>query len=228
MPISVISIVRDEIRNIAGLIDSTLPFLSKKDEWIIIDGGSNDGTWDFLTHLEDQRIIVEQWKQNWQYYFFREHDKLTNKLVSLTKNKWYVSIDADESFPSNFWKSVPNLIKEKNCIGYYFPTYNFYLSPTKYLADDFFYPDYHVRMVRKDKSLWVGDDHKSIWRRKGDGVLPFHPLDVDVKILPYHLFHYARVDEDYRPRLGKEPENPKLADYNGIHPRDEYNESSFD
>jgi len=230
--LSVISIVRDEIKFIQGLIESTLPFLGENDEWLIQDGGSTDGTWEYLQTVKDPRVKLSQEKQDYSHYHWNDHSIMQNQLVSMTENDWYLSLDADESFPEEFWKEVSSLINQEKYIVYYFPTYNFYKSPKKYIDDGFFYPDIHIRLARKSKTWWVGTDHFSIWRKElqPNGHYKFNffkPWEFkDVKVLPYHLFHYGRVEDTWRKRLGKEPDAPPLADYNGKHPRGEYNESN--
>lgn len=232
MNLSVISIVRDEMKFIKGLVESTLPFLRKNDEWLIQDGYSTDGTWEYLQSIKDSRLKICQEEQGFDYYRWEDHSIMQNQLVAEVENDWYVSMDADESFPEAFWKDVSSLINQEKYIAYYFPTYHFYKSPRKYMNGSYFYPDLHVRMARTSKTWWIGDDHFSIWRKwlEPDGYKfkVFSPLDEDVKVLPYHLFHYPRIYPTWRKRLVKEQEDPTLSDFNGKHPRKEFNESDTD
>lgn len=233
MNLSVISIVRDEIKFIKGVVESTLPFLGENDEWLIQDGYSTDGTWEYLQSIKDPRLKLSQEKQDYVYYKWEDHSIMQNQLVAMTENDWYISMDADESFPKEFWKDVSSLINQEKYTAYYFPTYHFYKSPWKYMNAAYFYPDLHVRMARKSKTWWVGEDHFSIWRKRlqpnGYYVFTmFTPLDENVKVLPYHLFHYPRIYPTWRKRLVEEPANPTLSDFNGTHPREEFNESNVD
>ena len=231
--LSVISIVRDEIKFIKGLIESTLPFLGKDDEWLILDGCSTDGTWEYLKSIKDHRLKIGQEQQEHDYYGWKDHSLLQNRLVAKTENEWYLSIDADESFPEEFWKNVSSLINQKKYIAYYFPTYHFYKSPKKYLNGDYFYPDLHIRLMKKSRTWWVGKDHFSIWQK---ALLPngqykirvFWPEDKLVKVLDYHLFHYPRIYQTWRKRLIEEQLNPSLSDFNEKHPRKEFNKSYTD
>ena len=99
------------------------------------------------------------------------------------------------------------------------------------MRSDYHYPDLHVRLARKSKSWWVGEDHFSIWRKHElpDGYhsfVPYDPVDPDIKVLPYHLFHYARINNTWRKRLPEEPKDPPFGEFKGTHPRDEFNESN--
>ena len=54
--ISVVTVCLNSRAEVETLSTSVLPTLGAKDEWVIQDGGSNDGTVEFINELDDRRI----------------------------------------------------------------------------------------------------------------------------------------------------------------------------
>ena len=75
-----------------------------------------------------------------------------NKSFGFTKatNEWLLYIDPDESVSYELWKEIKEIINSNSKYdGYYMPRKNYYFG--KWLKRGAKYPDYQLRLFKKDK-----------------------------------------------------------------------------
>ncbi len=56
--ISIITVCWNSVKTISRTLDSVLSQIKQGDEYIIVDGGSTDGTLEYIQSLEDKRIVL--------------------------------------------------------------------------------------------------------------------------------------------------------------------------
>lgn len=223
--LSVCMVVRDEEELLPGAIESILPYLAPEDELVIVDGGSNDITKGLAEEYQkdDCRIKIFSNPQDFPKREWKDEAGYRNKAYSFCKNDWILSHDADEAYSKEFYSRVHDLINQDQVKAFYFPTINF-IGSTKKVIDLDIFPDLHIRLVHKPSFEWVGDLHASQWLKKEDGSLEsINPNHKPAYLLPFCLYHYARVKPGITREYGEIPEK-QVVDFLGGHPRKEFDE----
>jgi len=93
-------------------IQSMLQFC---DEVIVVDGGSNDGTWENLISWADheEKLRVYQVKRDWEHYRFAVFDGQQKSVArSLCKGDWCWQMDIDEVVHENDYGKVKKLARQ--------------------------------------------------------------------------------------------------------------------
>lgn len=81
--LSVVLITKNEARNIEGCLRS----VAFADEWIVVDGGSTDGTVEQARALGAKVVVTQDWPG---------FGPQKNRALALAQGEWVLSIDADE------------------------------------------------------------------------------------------------------------------------------------
>jgi glycosyltransferase involved in cell wall biosynthesis len=169
LPVSVFIITKDNIRTVERALRSVREWT---DEIVAVDSGSADGTLDVLEKYAD-RVAVREWPG------FREQYQYAQDL---TGNKWVIFIDADEEVPGRLAGEIRSLFEdgEPDCDGYVIHRRTFYLG--RLIRHGGWYPDYEVRLFRKDKGRWEGGLHAKV------------AIDGKVGCLKNYFLHYSYKD----------------------------------
>jgi glycosyltransferase involved in cell wall biosynthesis len=170
MKISAVVITYNERENIRRCLES----IKWVDEIIVIDSGSSDGTYEIAK--EYAKVITHPWLG---------YAKQKNFGISLTKNEWILSIDADEELTPSLKEEILQELDKSSYDGYYFPRQSFFLD--KWIKYSGWYPDYQLRLFKKSKGRF---NEKSVHEK----VI----IEGKVKYLKNHLLHYPYKSlEDY-------------------------------
>ncbi len=176
MKISASIIVHNEEENIAELCRS-IDFV---DEIIIVDSDSTDKTAEIARQFTDKVF-------NHKFRGFRDKHEFAD---SQTTGDWIFWIDADERVSPELNKSILDL-KTKSTgelpDGFKIARKTSHLG--RWIKHSGWYPDYQMRLYRKDKSFW-------------DGIAPHETARVEgsVKILAGEFLHYPKGDLSYHHR----------------------------
>ncbi|MGD1005607.1 MAG: glycosyltransferase family 2 protein [Ignavibacteriaceae bacterium] len=133
--ISVIIITKDEESQIEECIKS----ISWTDEIIIVDSESADRTIEIAKKYTD-KIFTRKWEG---------YAPQKSYALSLAKNEWVLSLDADERIPDD----LKNEIMQTDfnvCDGYVIPRENYFLH--KHITSCGWGKDSHLRLFKRDKT----------------------------------------------------------------------------
>jgi glycosyltransferase involved in cell wall biosynthesis len=135
----------NEEHNIAACIDT----VKGADEILVLDSGSTDRTVEVasasgakvlsraLTDFADQR----------------------NYAMSLATCDWVLHLDADERVTPELWSEIAAVTSIGGPEGFLVPCLNVVFGAP--LRHGGWYPQYHLRLQRRDKAMWTGNVHEA-------------------------------------------------------------------
>jgi len=147
-------LVYNERRYIEQAIDNLLSFC---DELVIIDGGSTDGTLDYIMQLKEQRIKLYVWPQPDEVYNkgWGEAERRT-LLMRLSSCDYIFWMDADELVDDAVVEVIANL-RDRKTIGV-FPTFHFFgdfnTIRLNTLDDRVWYPNPRIRLIPNNPNFY--------------------------------------------------------------------------
>jgi len=142
-PITACVITLNEEDNIRRILDS----LSSLDEIIVLDSGSIDKTLEIANTYKKVKI---------EYRNFDTYINQKNHCISIARNDWVYSLDADECLTENLINELINLPENiwKDYNGIEFPRLTFYLG--KWIYHGGWYPNYQLRLFQKNSGKFNG------------------------------------------------------------------------
>lgn len=133
--LSVTIIAYNEEKNIRDCLES----IKWADEIILVDSESNDKTVDIAKNFTD-KIFIRKWEG---------YSSQRNFSLQQATNEWVLSLDADERISDELKNEIEKILMHDDGVnGYYIPRRNYFLD--KVIKSCFWYPDYQLRLVRKD------------------------------------------------------------------------------
>ncbi len=139
--LSVTIITYNEEKNIRDCLNS----VKWADEIVVVDSFSTDKTIEICREYTD-RVYQNKW------HGFVEQKNLT---LSKASNNWVLSIDADERISDELREEIRGLLNNSlKFDGYYIPRKTFYVK--KWILHCGWYPDYKIRLFKKDNGRWEG------------------------------------------------------------------------
>lgn len=150
MIVSAVIITLNEEKNIGRCLES----LKFCDEIIVVDSGSVDNTLD-IARSYNAKVFFNKWEG---------YAAQKNIAVALSKNKWVLSLDADEELSKSLKEEIEALSVEP-FIAYQMPRKTVYLN--KWIRYGGWYPNYIVRLFDKTKGKWVGEELHEKWIANG-------------------------------------------------------------
>ena len=192
LPLSVAIVTFNEEKNLPACLDSVAGLAS---EIVIVDSFSTDRTLDIARQYGAQ---VEQ--QPWPGFIGQK-----NRAFDLCTQEWILGLDADERLSPELQSALRRAIETAgdSVAGFALNRKAYYLGRW---IEHSWYPDWIVRVVRRGKARWEGNDLHPYLAPVG----PTQRLQGDLHHYPYptlqsHLertIQYARVNADYLSRTG--------------------------
>ena len=140
--LSVIIITKNEQDNIKDCLES----VKWADEIIVVDSGSTDKTEEICKKYTDKFYV-----KDWPGFGVQKQ-----RALELASYEWVLSIDADERITSELREEIITVVKaDSTRSGYEIPRLSHYLG--KDVRHAGWYPDYTLRLVKKDKSHFSED-----------------------------------------------------------------------
>lgn len=127
-------------------IERALKSVAWADEIVVVDSESSDKTVEISCRYTN-KVIIHPWQG---------HIAQKNFALAQTTNEWVLSIDADEEVSSELANSIKKIFAEgPKFNGYTVKRRVFYLG--KWIRHSGWYPDYRIRLVKKEKAHWGGE-----------------------------------------------------------------------
>jgi glycosyltransferase involved in cell wall biosynthesis len=174
--LSAVIIARDE----EDRIESAIRSVAFADEVVVLDSGSTDGTVARAEAL-GARVV----RTDWPGFVAQK-----NRALLEARGDWILSIDADERVTPALREGILSALRAPSAAGYRVPRRNHWLGHA--LAHGHWYPDTKLRLARRERARWVGEDPHD--RMEVDG--PVADLAGDLDHVPYRSLaeHLATID----------------------------------
>ncbi len=151
--LSVVIITYNEERNIERCIKSVQ---SIADEIVVLDSFSTDKTKEIC---ETHGVLFSAHK-------FDGHIQQKNRALTLAKNEWVLSLDADEVPDEKLLQSIKDALENPTSEAYSFNRLTNYLG--KWVRHSGWYPDRKLRLLKKSIGHWAGiNPHDKIELEQG-------------------------------------------------------------
>lgn len=159
-------------------IEECLKSLRWCDEIVVVDSFSTDRTPEICRRYTERFI-----QRAWGGY----RDQKAYAHSQATKD-WVLLVDSDERVTDELQREIVTLLAQQNdsCAGYAVPRLVYYLGRWWWRGG--WYPDYGVRLFRRDRASWGGTD-------------PHERIIVDGRVQrlqnPLHHFSYRNIDDHF-------------------------------
>jgi glycosyltransferase involved in cell wall biosynthesis len=177
--VSAIVVCFNEERNIGACLDS----LRWCDEIVVVDSFSTDRTVEICRQYTE-RVVQRKWAG------YRDQKAFAHSLAT---KEWVLLVDSDERVSPELRDEIKESLASYNgaCAGFSVPRLLFYLGRWWWRGG--WYPDADVRLFRRDRATWGGNDpHEKIL------------VDGKVRRLRNPLYHFSYRDiEDHIQRINR-------------------------
>jgi glycosyltransferase involved in cell wall biosynthesis len=136
---SVTILTKDSERHLKEVLASVIAF----DEVVVLDSGSSDTTLDIAKAFPNVTIYESS---------FEGFGAMHNKASSYARNDWVLSLDSDEVLSESLVAEIKNAPLDEERV-YSFPFHNYFNG--RHIKWCGWYPDRHVRMYNKKKTLFT-------------------------------------------------------------------------
>ena len=140
-PLSVVIITFNEERNIERCVSAVKDWA---DEILVVDSFSTDAT----------KSICKKYNVNFVEHIFEGHIEQKNYALSLAKNDWVLSLDADEAPDVQLVKEIINADRTSENLAYSMNRLTNYCG--KWIRHGSWYPDKKMRLFNKKNTRWAG------------------------------------------------------------------------
>lgn len=177
--VSAIVVCFNEEKNIRDCLKS----LRWCDEIVVVDSFSTDRTVEFCREYTD-RVIQRPWAG------YRDQKAFAHSQAT---QQWVILVDSDERVTPALRDEIQRALQDDagRHMGYSLPRLVFYLG--RWWRRGGWYPDYDVRLFRRDKARWGGSDPHEKILVAGSVRRLEHPL---------HHFSYRNID-DHMERINR-------------------------
>lgn len=144
MKISFCLITLNEAANLRRCLESCAGLA---DEIVVLDSGSTDGT----------ERIAREFGARWEHQDWLGYVGQKNRALSLARNAWVFSLDADEELSPALREGIGALIEAppgEEVSGFDLPRCVFYEG--RWIRHGDWYPDRLVRLFRRDRARFAG------------------------------------------------------------------------
>ncbi len=146
-PLSCTIICYDEEEGIRAALES----VKWCDEIVVVDSFSTDRTVEICREYTD-RIFQREWPGFVEQKAF---------ALEQTRCAWVLNLDADERVSPELRREIEGVLRSPDADGYYVPRLVYYLG--RWWRRGGWYPDYRLRLFRRDRVVWGGiDPHEKV------------------------------------------------------------------
>jgi glycosyltransferase involved in cell wall biosynthesis len=169
LPISVVIVAKNEARNLARCLASVQGWTAE----IVV--ALNDTT-------DDSEIVAQRFGARVQRLSWQGYRDTKNAALALAAHNWVLSLDADEEVSPALRIDITTFFARtdrENFAGAKFPRKVWFID--RWIAHGDWYPDYSLRLFRRDRARW------------GGGAFVHEKIDCDGPVATLHgdLHHYS-------------------------------------
>ena len=144
MKISACTYTKDNADTLEGCLRS----LQWADEVLVLDSGSTDGT----------QAIARRFDARWEFRAWSGFKDQLMHLRDIATHPWVVVVDADESVPPALAEEIRRRVDAAgDLVAFALPRETKYLG--RWLRHGEFFPDFTLRLYRKDAVHYEGEPH---------------------------------------------------------------------
>lgn len=170
--ISVVVITFNEEKD----IEECLRSVRWADEIIVVDSFSSDKTIEIAKKYAS-KVIQKKWLG---------FSGQKNFAAGIASGEWILQLDADERVTDALKDEIFTVITgSSNLDGYYIARRNFWLG--KWIKHGGWYPDYALRLFKKNKGQWDGFTHERLVVAGNTGILKNDLIHDNLKSINEHL-----------------------------------------
>jgi glycosyltransferase involved in cell wall biosynthesis len=133
-------------------VERALESITWADEIVVVDSFSNDKTVEICRRFTDN-VFQRKWSGHRDQY---QH------AADLTTHPWVLFVDADEEVPAELAEEIRKGVNGNgnHVDGFIVYRRTYYLG--KWIRYGGWYPDYEIRLYRRDKGRWEGGLHAKV------------------------------------------------------------------
>jgi len=148
IPVSVYVLTSNNRRTIERCLRS----LSWAVELVIVDSYSTDGTYE-ISKQHTEKVFRRKWTGHRDQYQY---------AADLTTKDWIMFVDADEEVPPELAEEIRKELAggARGLDGFIAYRSTYYLG--RWIRHGGWYPDYEIRLYRRDKGKWEGGLHAKV------------------------------------------------------------------
>lgn len=136
-------------RNVEDILEDCLKSVSWTDEIVVVDAESEDRT---LEIAQKYKAKILHWKKG-------DYGGSRNKGAKKATGEWLFYVDSDERVTPELRQEVQHATRNTQHAAFAIPRRNFVFG--KELHHGGWWPDYVIRLIRKDKLIrWEGELHE--------------------------------------------------------------------
>ena len=146
LPLSVVVVARNEAATLPRCLASVHGWVAD----IVI--ALNDTT-------DDSEAVAEQFGARVEHVAWQGYRDTKNAALALAAQDWVLSLDADEEVSPALRESLAAFFARPDCeqfAGARFPRKVWFID--RWITHGDWYPDYSLRLVRRDRARWGGDE----------------------------------------------------------------------
>ena len=133
-------------------VEKALQSVTWADEIVVVDSFSTDKTLEICRKFTD-RVFQRTWpgfRDQYQY------------AADVTTHPWVMFVDADEEVSRELAKEIRKVVKENgdDVDGFIVYRQTYYLG--RWIRHGGWYPDYEIRLYRRNKGRWEGGLHAKV------------------------------------------------------------------
>ena len=178
-------------------IERCLKSLGWAEELVVVDSYSTDGTYE-ISKQYTGKVYQRKWTDHRdQYQYAADH----------TTKDWILFVDADEEIPEELAEEIRRVLRGKanDVVGFVVYRRTYYLG--RWIRYGGWYPDYEIRLYRRDKGRWQGGLHAKVVVKGEIGALKnqyLHFTYRDISDQIQTIDKYSRIAAEDLLRNGEE------------------------
>lgn len=140
-------IIKNGVKYDYPFIESIKSALPMCDEFVVVEGKSEDSTWDQLLKLQSQHPKIKLIQADWQKEHYSVLADMTNIAIEACTCDYHYQIQADEALHEKYHEPIRAAI-ERGKDFYFFGVYHFFSNFDTIYKKEVFY-DKFIRLARK-------------------------------------------------------------------------------